>query len=438
MDLAKDVSNKGWTPVEVGASWTEVLQFGNIPEPVITHIMAHLSAVGPADIVYTSYHGSIGDEISGGDIVERLVAVGRDGVGLHLQHRSFSDEPEDLIESFDAIYLCRAVRTDYVDIPYIYVDVRLGDPSSRATIICRRTDFIQLCAALRETRKGAVLRQGAQVVDSGEIDDTSEEDYVFQDNLLVTVLDQTVRFLTGPTAEKLRKWGLPPKRGVILYGPPGNGKTVLTRLCAKHALIAGLNVVIIQGKRRSAWSFDESIMGLGDELRQAAAHGPALLIFEDIDLHCPGRPKELDTSREVNVSQLAEMLEFLDGVIETDGYVLLVTTNYIDRLDPALTRSGRLTERIHVGGPELRARIDLLKRLLRNGPTPIPDVSAAAQVLNGCSFADLAEVSRRFKMAAAYDEYAKLDELLGHAARELALERNLAPTLKNGQGPAGR
>src|SRR5205823_112377 len=122
--------------------------------------------------------------------------------------------------------------------------------------------------------------------------------------------------LEGEVARQLRKWGVPAKRGVVLFGEPGNGKTVLTRICAKHALASGINVVIVEGKRRSVYSYDRSTMGIGDELRRGAAAGPSLLVFEDIDLHCQARqeseaPASLAwSSREDNA--LAEILDFLD------------------------------------------------------------------------------------------------------------------------------
>lgn len=419
-------SVKNETPVQGGGPWSAILRIAKPPETLITHIQAHLSATGPDDIVFTEYNmSSVRTTIkSSSDFVERMVIVGIDGAGRELRRRSFEHDPTELSEDVEAIYLCHAVSADRPDVPYVLIDTG-GSSDDKARLMCRRSDFGALHSLLRMGGKGGVIWRGNYVEQSRDILSLNENDYEFENGILSSILDQTVNFLTGPKAEKLRSWGLPPKRGVILYGRPGNGKTILSRLCAKYALQTGINVVIIEGKRRSRYSYESENMGFGDELKQAAARGPALLLFEDVDLHCPPRPANLDEQKGNDNSNLAELLEFLDGVVVTKGYALIATTNYIDRLDPALARSGRLEEQFEVGEPIMATRVRVLEKLLEIGPRPKPDVVAVAKLLEGASFADLAEVARRFKIAAAFNESAKPGALLDRAARELALERGL-------------
>jgi SpoVK/Ycf46/Vps4 family AAA+-type ATPase len=119
------------------------------------------------------------------------------------------------------------------------------------------------------------------------------------------------------------------------------------------------------------------------------------------------------------------MLDFLDGIVVTEGYSLLATTNYLDRLDAALIRPGRLDSIIEVREPGLKARVDVLSKYLSDGPPAPSNVAAVAKYIEGASFADLAEVARRFKILAVFHEEQSLDKLLDKAARDLCTERGL-------------
>jgi SpoVK/Ycf46/Vps4 family AAA+-type ATPase len=277
-------------------------------------------------------------------------------------------------------------------------------------------------------RGGAVWR-GSSTEDADTFLSIDEQTFTIPDGLLERLVGETIDYLDGPSAALLRKWGEPAKRGVVLYGPPGNGKTVLTRLCAQRALVRDMNVVIIEGRRRSRATFDRDAMGLGDELRRAVSRGRALLVFEDIDLHCARRHANEDNYRERDAAaqneELSELLDFLDGVEPTEGYALLATTNYIDRLDPALRRTGRIDVEIEIAAPTQPLREAALAKMLQRGPNPVPDPSVIAPILNGFSFSDLAEAVRRYKILAANYMHAKPQDLLLTAAEDLVRERSV-------------
>lgn len=422
------------TAISAGASWSEIAR-RDIPDHQIARILTFLGSSAKEDIVHTSYHGDSEPFDEMDDIAERLVLVGADGGGRRLRRKKFDVSADELGRDFDAIYLCEALVDAVSPLRYVVIDIQAGGEDSPrphdAVLMCKRGDFQEVYAHLGIGGSGGALWRGAAAEDQAPILALDERDYVFDARVVADLVHETVDFLQGEVAARLREWGVPAKHGIILYGEPGNGKTVLTRLCAKHVLEAHMNVVIIEGRRQSARSWDRDVMGLGDQLRRAAARGPALLILEDIDLHCERRPEAASSDQSVQRDErpeLAEVLDFLDGFDRTDGYVLVTSTNDLDRLDPALRRAGRIDRAISIEAPDVAQRLEALKKAVASGPKPAPNPERAAGLLDGVSFADLAEVARRYKMTAAIDPDCVTQEVFEEAAEDLMRERSRITT----------
>jgi hypothetical protein len=417
------------TTIRTGESWQDISAGRDIPEQFISRILAFLGSTVEGDIVHTNYSagGRLDDDPY---VVEQMVLVGADGVGRRLRRRRFDVGAEELLCDVDAIYLCEVALDEVRRIRYAFIDVQSGDGSPGVrdvTLVCRRGLFMDVYAHLKMGGSGGAMWRGASVEEQGPILELNEDTYVFDPALLKRLERETVEFLQGDVAAKLREWDVPAKNGIVLYGDPGNGKTVLTRICAKYALEAGMDVVIIEGRRKSRLSFDRGSMGLGDELRRGAARSPVLLVFEDIDLHCQKRadPKDAPSAGRAEQQQpLAELLDFLDGMEPTDGYVLLASTNAMYRLDPALVRPGRIDVVIEVQKPDAEQRVKALQRMIEKGPQPVPDPSRAADLLEGASFAGLAEVARRYKIAAAFGSQGEERHLLEQTAEAFMRERD--------------
>jgi chaperone BCS1 len=156
---------------------------------------------------------------------------------------------------------------------------------------------------------------------------------ILADSILEDTLDDLCEFYRSSAWYAER--GIPYRRGYLLHGPPGTGKTTLVLAVAGELKlpVATLN---LSNKLMS----DESLRALIDGLPAAA-----LLLIEDID--CAFR-----VDRNTNVSSgvtLSGLLNALDGVSSRDGRVLFLTTNHPERLDPALLRPGRVDRKIELG-----------------------------------------------------------------------------------------
>ena len=134
--------------------------------------------------------------------------------------------------------------------------------------------------------------------------------------------------------------GIPYKRGYLMYGPPGNGKT---SLCKSLASEMGLDLCILNLADLTDENASEIMAGLTEIGRQ---NRPKLLVAEDVDSFVDGRKVKKKTL------SFSTLLNMFDGVASQEGTVLILTTNLVDSLDPALIRPGRIDLRVEVENPD--------------------------------------------------------------------------------------
>lgn len=206
--------------------------------------------------------------------------------------------------------------------------------------------------------------------------------------------------------------GIPFRRGYLLYGPPGNGKTSVVRAMAS---MPGLSACTLSWGKRGVDDDDLSRL-----FEWASDHAPALVIMEDIDRHFS---RGANAEPKHNIS-LAHLLNCLDGIRENEGVVVVATANHPAHLDPAiLSRPGRFDRVVEFPDPDEKLREQYLRQMLgfacsRKGLRQMVQLSA------GFSFAQLREA---YITAAylAFDRKAEIDET--HVAEAL---RQLAPALR--------
>jgi chaperone BCS1 len=159
------------------------------------------------------------------------------------------------------------------------------------------------------------------------------ESLVLTDGALEDLLDD-LRTFYGSRSWYVQR-GIPYRRGYLLHGPPGNGKTTLV-LAAAGELNLSVAVLSLSNRLLS----DEALRGLVDALPPAT-----LLLIEDVD--CVFKTERM-TTEQTGVT-LSGLLNALDGVSSREGRVLFLTTNHPERLDPALIRPGRVDRKVELG-----------------------------------------------------------------------------------------
>ncbi|WP_328448174.1 AAA family ATPase [Amycolatopsis sp. NBC_00438] len=196
--------------------------------------------------------------------------------------------------------------------------------------------------------------------------------------------------------DSFARLGVAPPRGVLLYGPPGGGKTFLVRALAGTG---ALNVFAVKGAELMDKWVGESERAVRELFRRAAEAAPSLIFLDEIDALAPRRGQSSDSGVADRV--VAALLTELDGVEPMREVVVLGATNRPELVDPALLRPGRLERRVYVPPPDAEARTAILTATSKNTPLAADvDLAAVASTLDGYSAADCAALIREAALTA--------------------------------------
>ena len=197
--------------------------------------------------------------------------------------------------------------------------------------------------------------------------------------------------------KKLKLIGINKAIGVLLYGPPGCGKTLLAKAVANEAKA---NFISIKGPELLNKYVGESERAIRSLFIRAKNSSPCIIFFDELDALVPKRSNENNNSSERVVNQL---LTEMDGLEDRKQIFIIAATNRPDIIDPAMLRPGRLDKLLYVPLPEKNDRISILETLIRNLPIE-KDLNLIEvfdnEKLNGFSGADLAALVREAQLNA--------------------------------------
>jgi transitional endoplasmic reticulum ATPase len=189
--------------------------------------------------------------------------------------------------------------------------------------------------------------------------------------------------------------GIEPPKGILLYGPPGVGKTLLAKALANEV---GAYFIAINGPEIMSKFYGESEERLREVFKKAQENAPAIIFIDEIDAIAPKRSEVVG---EVEKRVVAQLLTLMDGLQSRGRVVVIGATNRIEAVDPALRRPGRFDREIEIPPPDRRARKEILAVHTRNVPLAEDvDLDKLADMTHGYTGADLAALVKEAAMSA--------------------------------------
>ncbi len=205
--------------------------------------------------------------------------------------------------------------------------------------------------------------------------------------------------------ELAEKYKLMPPNGMLLYGPPGCGKSFFAE---KFAEETGFNFILVKASDLGSIYIHGSQGKIADLFKKAEENAPTVLCFDEFDAFVPSRSGDLGSN------QAGEVNEFLSQLNNCSkrGIFVIATSNRPDKVDPAVLRTGRIDKQVYVPMPDLTARRLMFELYLKDRPCDEIDSNALAEKADGYVASDIAYVVNEAATIAAFNRENITQELL--------------------------
>ncbi len=337
------------------------------------------------------------------------LASGRFGGHVGEQPVEFAQLPIDVDEHLECFRTgILLVEVDGVPVVVLVFEQHHMQPEVVVEIVAGADDvasrlLVDLKAAVREHNvfRGKVLsfghgRHGEFGIEFVRVPRLARDDVILAPGVLEAVESHTV--VLSRHAAALREAGQDLRRGLLLFGPPGTGKThTVMYLCNE---LPGRTVLLLTGP---------ALHAIGQAGSLARELAPAMIVIEDVDLI--GMDRGLPGGEHNPL--LFQLLNEMDGLAPDRDVIFVLTTNRVDLLEPALAaRPGRVDSAVEIGLPDADARRRLLALYLPDGPVPEDIVDAVVARTDRAAAAFVKELARRAVLLARVDGTTVADALL--------------------------
>lgn len=377
---------------------------GDLERRVVAQILSLMDGLSSREevivIAATNRPNALDPAIRRGGRFDREIEIGipnRNGrlEVLYVHTRGMPlDESLDLMEIADATHgfvgadlyaLCKeaAMRTLERALPDL--DVKEDIPMDVLdNLRVTREDFLSALKKIEPSAMREVFVEVAEVHwdDVGGLDEAKQS--------LIEAVEWPLKY-----PEAFASVGVRPPRGILLYGLPGTGKTLLVRALATES---NVNFISIKGPELLSKWVGESERAVREVFRKARQAAPALVFFDEIDSIVPARGSGSDSH--VTERVVSQFLTEMDGLLELKEVVVLAATNRPDLMDSSLLRPGRFDRLVYIPMPDKEARQKILEIHLSNMAAHGVSAQWLAQITEDFSGADLEMLCREAGMLA--------------------------------------